>query len=168
MNRFLYLFLFLIAANFSISAQSENTSIRELPPGLRSQALLLSIESRVVGEGQEVIWSESNRRVTIPGTPTGVQLMGSNVLVVAQFTPFIGPDGNVLVAQGQIWIADPNGVVNYYTSIQTIPMELGEQIYFFPLGLYGNLIPSIEIVITVNSNEGINQRRDSINTRNER
>jgi hypothetical protein len=114
----------------------------------------------VVGEGQEVIWSESNRRVTIPGTPTGVQLMGSNVVVVAQFTPFILPDGNVLVAHGQIWIAEPSGVINYYTCIQTIPMEFGEQIYFFPLGSATHLIPSIEIVITVNNNETINQRRD--------
>jgi hypothetical protein len=161
MNRFLYLFLFLVAANFTISAQDETASGRE--PGWRRQALHLSIESRVVGAQGEVIWSEANTKVTMPGTPVGVQMLGSNVVVSAQFTPFIRPDGNVLVAQGQIWIADPDDVINYYTSIQTIPMEFGEQIYFFPLGSATHLIPSIEIVITVNSNESINQRRNFAN-----
>jgi hypothetical protein len=168
MKRFLYLFsiLFLFAVNFPVSAQNGNIDPREMPPGFRNQALLLNIESRVVAE-QTVIWSEMNRKVTIPGTPVGVQLVGSNIMVSAQFTPFIGPDGNVLVAQGQIWIADQNGVVTYHTSIQTIPMEFDEQIFYFPLGEAKHLNPSIEIVIIVNNNEDINRRRN-LNTSNDR
>jgi hypothetical protein len=174
MKRFLYLFLFLITVNLTVNAQTDNVTKRpaapntrpdtpstrpEMPPGFRRQALLLNIESRVIVSGQ-VIWSELNSKVTIPGTPVGVQLVGSNVVVSAQFTPFIHPDGDVLVAQGQIWIADHNGVVTYYTSIQTIPMEFDEQIIFFPLGSSENLSPSIEIVIIVNNYENINERRN--------
>jgi hypothetical protein len=135
-----------------VNAQSQNASSSEMTPGLRRQALILSIESRVLGAEKTVIWSESNSKVTLPGSSVGVQMVGSNIVVVAQFTPFIRRDGNVLVAQGQIWIADTNETVTYYTSIQTIPMEFGEKIYFFPLGSSENLNPSIEIIITVTPN----------------
>jgi hypothetical protein len=38
------------------------------------------------------------------------------------------------VAQGQIWITIPNEGISYYTTMQTIPLEFGEEISFFPLG----------------------------------
>jgi len=159
MNRFLFIFCFLIIYAFTavipVNAQSSNAPANRItqqqapsPPPMISQALVLSIESRVLGAGKAVLWSETNRRVTIPGSPTGIQLVGKNLIVSAQFTPFIRREGNVLVAQGQIWIAE-NDIVTYYTSIQTIPMEFGEKIYFFPLGSSENLNPSIEIIITV-------------------
>jgi len=152
MNRFLYLFgifiIYAFTAVIPVNAQTNAATQQQRPI---SQALVLSIESRVLGAGKTVIWSETNRRVTIPGSPTGVQLVGSNIVVSAQFTPFISREGNVLVAQGQIWIAE-NNIVTYYSSIQTIPMEFGEKIYFFPLGSSENLIPYIEIIITVAPN----------------
>jgi len=162
MNRFLYLSGILIIYAFTavipINAQSSSAATmqtqqtqqvtqQQTPPPI-SRPLVLNIESRILGARKTVIWSENNSRVTIPGSPTGVQLVGANIIVSAQFTPFISSEGNVLVAQGQIWIAE-NDIVTYYTSIQTIPMEFGEKIYFFPLGSSENLNPSIEIIITV-------------------
>jgi len=155
MNRFLYLSGVLIIYAFTsivpvnAQGQSPTTNIRSQTAPVINQALVLSIESRVLGAEKAVIWSETNNKVTIPGSPVGVQLVGSNIVVSAQFTPFISRTGNVLVAQGQIWIADTKETVTYYTSIQTIPMEFGEKIYFFPLGSSENLNPSIEIIITV-------------------
>jgi hypothetical protein len=55
-----------------------------------------------------------------------------------------------MVAQGQIWINDSERGISYYTSIQTIPMEINEPIYFFPLGASPQLKSSIEIMLTVN------------------
>jgi hypothetical protein len=173
MSRFLYfsgiLLIYAFTAIIPVSAQSQNASSRELTPGLRNQTLVLSIESRVLGEKKTVIWTETNSKVTLPGSSVGIQLVGSNIVVVAQFTPFIRREGNVLVAQGQIWVADTNETVTYYTSIQTIPMEFGEKIYFFPLGSSEHLNPSIEIIITVTSNdEDTNQRGNTVNTGNGR
>jgi len=159
MNRFLYMagifVIYAFTAIVPVNAQNQSPT-REIrsqapPPGI-SQVLLLSIESRVLDAERTVVWSETNSKVTIPGSPVGVKLVGSNVIVTAQFTPFISRAGNALVAQGQIWIADTNETVTYYTSIQTIPMEFGEKIYFFPLGSSENLNPSIEIIITVTRN----------------
>jgi len=153
---FIFSIFYFIFAGIQVHAQTSGqlTSSQETPRVERRQALVLEIESRVLGEDQKVIWSEANRKVSIPGVPVGVQLEGSNVVVVVQFTPYVRREGNVLVAQGQIWIADSNNGVTYYTSIQTIPMEFGEPIHFYPLGSSQYLNPSIQIVVTVNPYNG--------------
>jgi hypothetical protein len=117
----------------------------------RRQALVLDINSRVLEDGKTVVWSETNRKTSLSGIPVGVQLVGSNVVVSVQFTPYIRSDGNVLVIQGQIWVAETGKGVTYFTSIQTVPMKFDEPVYFFPLGESQHLNPSIEIVITVSS-----------------
>jgi len=141
-----YLFILIIP----VSAQNNQLSSTGTQAGNRRQALVLDINSRVLENGKKVVWSESKSKTSISGIPVGVQLVGSNIVVVVQFTPYIRNDGNVLVAQGQIWVAEPEKGVTYFTSIQTIPMGFGEPIYFFPLGESQNLNPSIEIIITVN------------------
>ncbi len=164
--------LYFLIASISINAQDHrqlSSSEVEVTPGFRRQALVLDIEARVLEGEQTVVWNEVNRKVSIPGVPVGVQLEGSNIVVVVQFTPYLRRDGNVLVAQGQIWLADQENGVTYYTSIQTIPMELGEPIYFYPLGSSKYLNPSIEIVITVNPYNETGVRPElPANTRNDR
>ena len=148
MNRPLSLLsvLFIFTA-VCVEAQPQPASTG-MTPGLKRQALVLDINARVL-ENEEVIWDESNQKITIPGTPVSLRLVGSNVIVVMQFTPFIRRSGSVMVAQGQIWITDPEKGVSYYTSIQTIPMEFNEPIYFFPLGTSSQLNSSLEIRLNV-------------------
>jgi hypothetical protein len=150
MKRSLYFFsvLFLFLTSVRIEAQPRPTSAGMMP-GFRSQALILDIDARAL-ENEEVIWDESHQKITMPGSPVGIRLVGSNIIVAVQFTPFIRRTGSVMVAQGQIWINDPERGVSYYTSIQTIPMEFNEPIYFFPLGTSPQLNSSIEIKLTVN------------------
>ena len=124
--------MLLFAARAALGAQE--LSLDELP-GLRERAVVMRIISRIVEQDQEVVWDSENARVTIPGRPVGVKLVGANLIVMVQFTPFLRANGrNVLVAQGQIWINIPDEGMRYHTTMQTIPLEFGEQIYFFPLG----------------------------------
>jgi len=116
----------------------------------------MNIDARVIGEEKEVVWSETHRKTAIPGNPVGIKLVGSNVVVVVQFTPFLRRQGNVLVAQGQIWYTEPGKGANYYTSIQTIPLVFGEPVYFFPLGKSNQFNSLIEIIITVSRNTAEN------------
>ena len=121
-----------ISAGTILSAQE--LSLDELP-GLRERALVMHIVSRVVEQNQEVVWNSENTKITMPGRPVGIKLVGANLVVAVQFTPFLRPGGqNVLVAQGQIWINIPDEGISYHTTMQTIPLEFSEQIYFFPLG----------------------------------
>ncbi|MFP3089112.1 hypothetical protein LQZ21_02155 [Treponema sp. TIM-1] len=125
--------IFFISANTLIFPQ--DTVLEDMLPGLREQAVVLDIVARVVEENQQEVWNATNSKVTIPGRPVGLRLVGENIVVAVQFTPYFRNDGNnVLVAQGQIWINVPNEGIRYQTTMQTIPMKFGEQIYFFPLG----------------------------------
>jgi hypothetical protein len=153
MNRPLYLFsaFFILAVGAQINAQDSQVAGTATRMGKR--ALVIDIDARVLGNKEDVVWKETTKRTTMPGSPVSVKLVGSNVVVAVQFTPFIRRNGqSVLVAQGQIWIDDPSKGWCYYTSIQTIPMEFGEPIYFFPLGSSQHLDASIEIILTVNPN----------------
>ena len=150
MNRSVYLFgvFFIFAVSIPINAQDQQANAGG---AIRRRSLVINIDARVLDDGQVMIWNETKQRTTIPGNPVSIQLVGSNIVVSLQFTPFIrGSGGNVLVAQGQIWINDPERGVSYYTSIQTIPMEFNEPVYFFPLGTSQELGSTIEIILTVN------------------
>jgi len=141
--------IFILTSGFALKAQEQNETITGIEPEgrMRRQALVIEINARVLSDEQDVVWTQYERRIAITGNPVGVRLVGSNIVVSVQFTPFIRRQGNVLVAQGQIWIENPGTGVSYYTSIQTIPMDFDEPLYFFPLGTSN---ASIQIQLTVN------------------
>ena len=113
---------------------AQETTLEEIP-GLRERAVIMRIISRIVEQNQEVVWDSENARVTIPGRPVGLRLVGANLVVAVQFTPFLRPTGqHILVAQGQIWINVPDEGISYRTTMQTIPVQFSEEVYFFPLG----------------------------------
>jgi hypothetical protein len=127
--------LLLIAAGTASNVAAQELSLEELLPALREQAIVIDIVARVMENDRKEIWNSANSKVTIPGRPVGVQLVGTNIVVIVQFTPYLRAGGNnVLVAQGQIWIDVPNLGITYQTTMLTIPLEFGEQVYFFPLG----------------------------------
>jgi hypothetical protein len=125
--------LLFLAANAAVMTQEQ--SLEELLPGLMDRAVVLDIVSRVVEQNQHEVWNSVNSKVTIPGRPVGLKLVGANVVVAVQFTPYLRRNGrSLLVAQVQIWVDVPNEGIRYQTTMQTIPIEFGEPIYFFPLG----------------------------------
>ena len=114
---------------------SDNSPNEYFLPHFRGRALTLDINARVIEQNQTVIWNESHTKTTIPGHPIGIKIVGDNIVVVAQFTPYVRRGAQkILVAQGQIWMDIPNQGMRYHTSMQAIPLEFGEPIYFFPLG----------------------------------
>ena len=149
----------LIFAFFNVYAE-EPQQPRGTGQGLRGRSLTMDISARIVEDGNVVVWNESHERITISGGPVSLKLVGSNVVVVVQFTPFIRRQGeSVLVAQGQVWIEVPNEGIRFHTSIQTIPLEFNEPIVFFPLGnVQGNTVfennAYIEIVVTTRPYRG--------------
>jgi hypothetical protein len=120
---------------FTASAALLAQDIEDLLPSLKDKAVILDITARVLENNSEVVWNSSGSKVTIPGKSVGVKLVGSNVVVFVQITPYLNRNGNnFLVIQGQIWVSVPNQGIQYQTTMQTIPIAFGEQVYFFPLG----------------------------------
>jgi hypothetical protein len=137
--------LLFLAAGVVVSCQEiPVTPLPAVPPdgrtpGLRERAVVLNIVARIVEQDDEEIWNSNNSKVTILGKPVSLKMIGENVIVYVHFTPYKQENGrSLLVAQGQIWINVPNEGVRYQTTLQYIPMEFGEQIYFFPLGKVGS------------------------------
>ena len=143
------------------AAAQEAPAVAETPPpregrqGLfprfTGQAVLLNISARIMERDRIESWNESHRKVTIPGHPVEIKLVGTNVVVAVQFTPYLRRGGtrNFLVAQGQIWMETPNRGILYHASMQTIPVQFGEPIYFFPLGPVREDTSSIEVILTM-------------------
>lgn len=139
--------LLFFAVGAAVPAQEP--SLEDLFPGLRQRAVVLNIVARVIEQDQQESWNVSDSRVTIPGRPVGMKLVGANIVVMIQFTPYIWQNGsNVLIVQGQIWLDIPNEGLQYQTTLKTIPLEFGEEIYFFPLG-QGNSLDKTHIEIQV-------------------
>ena len=124
--------ILLLAINTVLAAQE--ASLEQLP-GLRERAVVMHVVSRVVEQNQQVVWNSENTSVTMPGRPVGLKLVGNDLVVAVQFIPYLRPGGqHTLVAQGQIWINVPGEGISFQTTMQTIPLEFGELVYFFPLG----------------------------------
>ena len=140
--------ILLLAAGMALGAQ-ETPSLEDIP-GFRERAVSVRIVSRVIEQNQTVVWHSENVKVTLPGRPVGIQLVGSNIIVAVQFTPFLRPDGqHLLAAHGQIWITLPEGI-SFHTTMQTIPLRFHETVYFFPLGsMIGEDEENIEIQLTL-------------------
>jgi hypothetical protein len=64
------------------------TPVEQLFPGLRDRAIICTIEARLVDAAGEVAWNSSDRKVTIPGRPVTLRLVGDNVVMALQFTPY--------------------------------------------------------------------------------
>ncbi|MDR0785300.1 MAG: hypothetical protein LBE74_05375 [Treponema sp.] len=122
--------------------------IESLLPGLKDKAVVLDITARILENDSEEVWNSKSSKVTIPGKSVSIKFIGSNIVVVVQFTPYLRRDGrNILVAQGQIWVDIPYQGMRYQTIMQTIPITFGEEVYFLPLGSSNSDGSVIEILL---------------------
>jgi len=158
-------FLFLAVNTAFIQAQEKDTSQVSLPSGnspmqnilprFRGSAVVIDIDARIL-ESNNIIWNETHQMTTIPGRPVEIKLVGENLVIVVRFTFIQNNSGGqkLLVAQGQIWVAD-QGAINYQASVQTIPVEFNETIYYFPLGSLKqeNGGASIQVMLTLHPYE---------------
>jgi hypothetical protein len=115
--------------------------------------------SSSLGAGQEKAqaWEAGSVKYTVPGTPVPFKLVGSNVAIIVQITPFEedGGKGVTLIAQGQVWVKQPEGGLSYHTTIESLSVEFGETVLFFPLGLGVDGKSSMRLEISVLRATGI-------------
>ena len=96
-------------------------------------------------------WEAESAKYTVPGTPVPFKLVGSNIAIIVQITPFERDDGKgvTLIAQGQVWVKPPEGGLSYHTTIESLSVNYGETVLFFPLGVAadGNAPMKLEISV---------------------
>ena len=141
---------------FAVSSAAAQEPSGEILSALKDRAVVLDIVARVVEREASEVWNKTSSRVTIPGRPVSLKLVGTNVVVLVQFTPYKREDGRqVLVAQGQVWVETKDAGMRYQTTMETIPIDFGERVYYFPLGPHkGNNDARIEIQIELKRYQG--------------
>ncbi len=150
-----YLIILLFFSNIVIFGQDLNLS--EALKSLLDEALEIKVAARVYLPNQEpLIQIENSTLTTIPGRSVAIKVQGGNLIINAILTPYRTEDNKlILVAQGQVWLTDSSldNAVHYLSSFESIPINFGETILFFPLGLSeginNNEYLNIEIAIQI-------------------
>lgn len=130
--------------------RAEPGSIEAIPMSIRSEALAVSVRALMNHPEIQEPWQASERKYTIPGTPVSIKLVGSDVAVVISITPNRTRDGSLfMIAQGQVWFRDTDGTVRYRSTVDTVGVNFGEKLLFYPFGVFadGNAPLRIELVV---------------------
>jgi hypothetical protein len=138
-----------------------------MPDALKDKALVVRVTAIVpasnpdsgapssaelgVGADKSQPWQSGSEKFTVPGTPVPFKLVGSNVAIIVQITPFEQEDGKgvTLIAQGQVWVKLNEGGLSYHTTVDTLAVEYGETVLFYPLGIDNGGKSSIRLEISV-------------------
>ena len=104
---------------------------------LLENTLNVNIAAQISYFGEKAVWSVKKSETTISGRSVNIKLVGKNIVVLAQLTPYENPDKSVtLVAHGQVWISAPlEKEIKYLSTMKSIPVNLGERVVFYPLGV---------------------------------
>ncbi|OHD70790.1 MAG: hypothetical protein A2V99_00055, partial [Spirochaetes bacterium RBG_16_67_19] len=102
---------------------------------LIDRALQLNITAKVLPPGATPVWNSAGSQVTLPGRSVALRLVGEKLHIDVVFTPYQDANGELLlVAQGQVWMAGAQET-RYFTTFKSVPVNAGEKVLFFPLGL---------------------------------
>jgi hypothetical protein len=173
----LSLFLLLISAfmtPLALSAEENRETSPENPPEASSatvpeSAMLITMTPRILDGGVKEVWSQKVSRVTLLGKPAMIEMKGVNVVIAVFFTPYRAEDGSyTIIAQTQIGADAGESSIQYQYSIVSIPVNLGETIYFFPLGndlesSGGTALIEMELSMNVYTGSDTPQSMNSLN-----
>lgn len=122
---------------------------------LQGEAVSVNINARITGQDGKSVWNAESQRLTISGRSVTVTMEGETIKVVANIIPFINDDNTILlVAKGEVWLSTGESrETEYYTTMKSLPVEAGESIMFFPVGVAVDMeknVYTIEMEIKVN------------------
>ena len=80
--------LFFISTSALLAQEPQEPPPESMLFALRDRAVILSMITRVVDDQTE-IWNSSSSKVTIPGRSVGLKIVGDNVVVTVNFTPYL-------------------------------------------------------------------------------
>ncbi len=115
-------------------AQEDIDEILQL---VQENAFRIVITARVIANNKVSVWNMKVSRLTISGKTVNVKLTDENIIVIAYITPYLEEDHSItLMAQGQVYLSNSKkGGVQYVSSVKSLPIELGETVLFYPLGV---------------------------------
>lgn len=130
------LLLFCLFSHGAAAQDSAEASAEETLEYLKNEILSMHIDARILDSSGELLWNVESTKVTLSGKSVNVKLEGENLVIFAQLIPYYQEEGNVyLQARGQVFISEKSaGEIEYYSAMESLPVEIGERVIFFPLG----------------------------------
>lgn len=108
---------------------------------LLKEALSVNIKASIIHDMQTVMWQSEVEKLTIPGRPVTIHMNNEQARLSVHFTPYKQMQGGlILVAQSEIWLVEAKDAetspenLRYFTSMNSVALEYGEVIFFYPLG----------------------------------
>ena len=127
---------------FAIVSASHGASddLNDLLHMLQDNVFSVNVIGRIYDGGQVNSWEMDVAKYTISGRSVSLRLEGKDLIVIADITPYVDNEGGVLlVAQGQVWVDEPGEkLVKYSSTMKSLPINLGDKVYFYPLGIAQN------------------------------
>lgn len=112
------------------------TEIDDALDYLAEKELVVSLATRIVESEHQTVWHMENTKITLSGQAVNLKMTGENLVVFAQITPYIQDDETILlVAKGEVFVSSAEEGTKYYSTLKSLPISLGEKVFFFPLGM---------------------------------
>lgn len=139
------------AQGSAVSSPASNAEMATVPQDFQKDVLRVLIYARIKGSDGTVLWEMKMDKLTVPGRGVNVRLNGDNLVVEVEFTPYLQPDNTImLVAQGQTWVtSNEENKLRYQTSLKSIPVNAGEPVVFYPLGVDPDNANSVNLELEV-------------------
>lgn len=130
-------FLAVLFTLLTLAGSLSADEVDDLLSLIDKNAYSVHVTARVIHQKDVSLWDMEVTKMTISGRTVTVRLSGDNLLVTAELTPYKQTDDSILlVAQGQVWLTTPGEeAVKYSSAIQSLPIEAGDKVYFYPLGV---------------------------------
>lgn len=134
-----------------------------------TKSYLISISLRIADNSDNVLLNSSWSRFTLSGKPLALNLKANNLAIIATFIPYyVDEDSVMLLVHGKVIIRPVQYAEGrYYSTVDSLPLKIGEKALFFPLGMTsenGNVSCVLEIEVQHNNKgkEKLDKEKDII------
>ncbi|MCP5513892.1 MAG: hypothetical protein H7A26_00310 [Spirochaetales bacterium] len=148
--------VFAVASNLAAQESSQDKNPKVMPetgPLAKSNSLeekrlksyTINLAIRIFDDLNTTIVNSSWSRTTVSGKPVTINLKANNLQIAAAFIPYYVDDRNVvLLAQGKVMLKPVNlAAGKYYSTVDSLPLRIGEKAFFLPLGLIDEKMENI-------------------------
>jgi hypothetical protein len=152
--------------------QQETVSVEKIPnqPDIKARKYSINISMRICDKSDNILLSSKWSRVTLSGKPISINLRAKNLVIATTFIPYYIDDKSVMLfVQGKTILKPVNYADGrYYSTVDSLPLKIGEKALFFPLGvMQGNEnmenISSCVLEIEVHHYGNIKEKSDKEN-----
>ncbi len=105
----------------------------------------IKIKLKILDDGKNELVNSDWKLATLSGKPVSIQLKGNNLLIKADMTPYYSDRNSILLlTQANVkLIPAGSDTGKFYSTVNSLPIKLGEKALFFPLGLLDEKMENI-------------------------